>query len=377
MGQEGIRFFRKNRVLGKEGVMKKALVLAVVVGILGFAAVATPAWDYYVQLLVEKAKAEGGVIFSYGMPETWANYGEIYGYFEELYGIVQHDIDMGSSVVLARMTEENATKNDVADLKPSLASVLASRGLTSDYQCSCWDVWPESQHGVDPNTGSVWQAAYWGTLGFLVNVDIVKPVPRTWKDLLNPAYKGLIGYLDPRATGTGVNTIEAAAYALSGDPYNYKAGVEFFKKLHDMGLIGSVDPLVTVARFQRGEIGILINFDYNLLKWKEDNPQINSVVIIPEDGTISSGGGVIMAKNAPHPWTARLFLEYLLCGEGQVLYAKAFVHPMNPTVKLPPEVLEKFPPKEAYDVAVFIDYKKDAEITDDLQEYYSKMIGGG
>ncbi|RLE66259.1 MAG: hypothetical protein DRJ34_05485 [Thermoprotei archaeon] len=230
---------------------------------------------------------------------------------------------------------------------------------------------------LHPETGSVWQAAYWGTIGFLVNTDLVNPVPRSWKDLLNPAYKGLIEYLDPRATGTGVSTIEAASLAMSGDPYNYKAGVDFFKKLHDMGLVGSVDPLVTVAKFQRGETGILINFDYNLLKWKEDNPQIPSVVIIPEDGTISSGYAVVMAKNAVHPWTARLFLEYLLCGEGQILYAKAYVHPMNPTVKLPREILEKFPPAEAYESAVFTDYDKEAAIVSELQDYYSKAIGGG
>jgi len=359
--------------------MRKVALIVLGLGILGLAVGARPAWDYYVDLLFEKAKTEGGYIFTYGMPETWANYGEIFKHFEELYGIVQQDIDMGSSVVVARMTEENASKNDIADLKPALAAVLAARGLTSDYQCSCWDLWPETQHGVDPATGSVWQAAYWGTIGFLVNVDLVKHIPQTWADLLKYAdeYKGLIEYLDPRATGTGVNTIEAAALAVSGDPYNYKAGVDFFKKLHDAGAIGSVDPLVTVARFQRGETGILINFDYNLLKWKEDNPQINAVVVIPQDGTISCGGGVVMAKNAPHPWTARLFLEYLLCGEGQVLYAKAFVHPMNPSIKLPAEIEAKFPPKEAYKAAVFIDYQKELEIISALQDYYSKVIFGG
>ena len=84
-----------------------------------------------------------------------------------------------------------------------------------------------------------------------------------------------------------------------------------------------------------------------------------------------------MAKNAVHPWTARLFLEYLLCGEGQILYAKAYVHPMNPTVKLPREILEKFPPAEAYESAVFTDYDKEAAITPELQDYYSKAIGGG
>lgn len=330
----------------------------------------------YIEELVQAAKAEGGVIYTYGMPETWANYGEVFKGFEEAYGIRQEDIDMGSSVVLSRMTAENASKNDIADLKPSLAGILASRGLTSDYRATCWNLWPNSQHGVDADTGSVWRSPYWGTLAFLVNTDLVKSVPHTWKDLEDPIYKGLVEYLDPRATGTGVNTIEAAAYAVSGDPYNYEAGVNFFKKLHDMQIIGSVDPLVTVAKFQRGETAILINFDYNLLKWQADNPQIHSVIVIPSDGTLSTGGGVVMAKNAPHPNTAKLFLEYLLCGRGQELYAKAFVHPMNPTTKIPEGIASKFPPVDAYDNAVFVDYNKDAAITNKLQDYYSKAMGG-
>jgi len=87
--------------------------------------------------LAEKAKAEGGVINSYGMPETWANYGGIYAEFAKRYGITQQDIDMGSSVVLSRMTEENASKNDIADLKPSFAAQLAEKGLTMAYKVSC------------------------------------------------------------------------------------------------------------------------------------------------------------------------------------------------------------------------------------------------
>lgn len=359
--------------------MRKLLKVSLLVCAVAGSVFASIVVDYeaYVKELAQRARTEGGVINTYGMPETWANYGEIFTRFYELYGIVQEDIDMGSPVVLARMTEENASKNDVADLKPTFAILAAARGLTSDYCVSCWELLPENQRGKDPNTGSVWYTAYWGTIGWLVNVDMVKSIPYKWTDLLNPAYKGLIGYLDPRATGTGVTTVEAAAYAVSGDPFNYKAGVDFLKQLHDLGLIGSVDPLVTVARWQRGEIAILINFDYNLLKWKYDNPEINSVVVIPADGTISTGGGVIMAKNAPHPWTAKLFLEYLLCGEGQVLYAKAFVHPINPTVKLPEEILAKFPPKESYQSAIFMDYLKELEIIDALRDYYSKVVFGG
>lgn len=356
--------------------MKRLIVLVtlVVALIVVFATKLPPELNNsYILWLWENAKKEGGWIYTYGMPAIWANYGEIFGKFEEFFGIKQRDIDMGSAVVLARMTEENASKNDIADLKPSFAAELARRGLTSDYIPVDFHLIPEGQKGIDEKTKSVWIAAYKGTIGFLVNTQLVKQVPKTWRDLKNPAYKNLIVYLDPRATGTGVNTVEAIAYALTGDPYNYKVAIDFLKELHDMGLILSVDPKVSVAKWERGEAGIVINFDYNLLDWKEKNPHIPSVVVIPEDGTIASGGGVIIAKNAPHPYTARLFMEYLL-RYGQKLYAKAFVSPIIPSVEIPSEVKAKFPPAEAYKKVIFIDYQKDAEISKDLQDYYSKVI---
>jgi putative spermidine/putrescine transport system substrate-binding protein len=272
------------------------------------------------------------------------------------------------------MTEENASKNDIADLKPGLAMVLAERGLTSNYKSRLWYLIPKNQRGEAPN-GSVWQAGYRGTLGFLVNTNLVKKIPRKWKDLADPQYKGLVEYLDPRATGTGVNTVEAASYAVSGDPYNYKAGVEFLKKLHDMGVILSVEPKVEVAKFQRGETGILINFDYNLLKWKYELG-VPSEVVIPEDGTVASGGGVIMAKNAPHPNTAKLFMEFLFSRYGQSLYYGGYVTPIIPNIPIPEELKGKLLPSSVYKKVVFIDYKKDAETTPALQEYYNKVIGG-
>lgn len=323
--------------------------------------------------LEANAKKEEGILNSYGMPEVWANYGNIFAEFQKRYGITDQDIDMGSSVVFSRMTEENASKNDIADLKPSFAAKLADAGLTMDYKVSCWDQLPEGQKGVGKD-GSVWQAAYKGTLGWIVNTNIVSKVPKSWKELNDPAYKGLISYLDPRATGTGVNTVEAASYAASGDPYNYEAGAAFLADLQKAGVIASVDPKVDVSKFQRGEVAILINFDYNLLQWKKDLG-IPAEVVIPSDGTIASGGGVIAAKNAPHPYSAKLFLEFLLCGDGQQMYASAFVSPINPAVTIPPDVAAMFPPAEEYKNVAFIDYAKDAEISDALKEAWAKATG--
>jgi putative spermidine/putrescine transport system substrate-binding protein len=39
----------------------------------------------------------------------------------------------------------------------------------------------------------------------MVNVDALKgkPVPKSWKDLLNPTYRGMVGYLDPASAFVG------------------------------------------------------------------------------------------------------------------------------------------------------------------------------
>jgi putative spermidine/putrescine transport system substrate-binding protein len=50
------------------------------------------------------------------------------------------------------------------------------------------------------------------------------------------------------------------------------------------------------------------------------------------------------------------------------------VSPIRPDVELPPEIAKKFPPKEAYKHALFIDYKKEEKVSKPLIDYYTKVI---
>jgi putative spermidine/putrescine transport system substrate-binding protein len=323
--------------------------------------------------LAEKAKSEEKVISSYGMPDAWANYGAIFGEFQKRYGNVPQDIDMGGPEAVTRMTSENAGLNDLADIRVGFAMQLADAGLTADYKVSCWDLWPDDQKG-EGKDGSVWATTYRGTIGWIVNTNLVEKVPHTWAELNDPAYKGMISYLDPRVAAAGMSIVEAASYAMSSDPYNYQAGADYLAKLHNAGLVGIVDSRTDVSKFQRGEVGIMINWDYNLMNWQQ-TLGVPAEVVIPTDGSISSGYSVVIAKNAPQPYTARLFLEYLLCGDGQNLYAAGYVTPMNPNVKLPPEVAAIFPPAEEYAKVVSIDYAKEGEIADALKAAWATAVG--
>ena len=326
-----------------------------------------------IRALITAARAAGETeIFTYGMPDDWANYGGMAAELGRMTGARRSDIDMGSAVVLQRMTEENAARNDLADLKPSFARRLADAGMTADYKVTDWERIPADQRGEGRN-GSIWQAGYKGTLGFIVNREVVRAVPKTWADLANRALRGLVSYLDPRSTGTGVTTVLSAALATSGDAYNVRAGVEFLKSLHDAGNIAKVDPTVTTADFERGEVGVLINFDYNLLNWAS-RYNFRTEVVIPGDGTLSSGGGIIAARNAPHPNLARLFLELMLSRTGQSLLAASFVSPIRPDVTLPAEIAAKYPPAEAYARAQFVDYDREASVSDEVKAIYGAII---
>ena len=56
---------------------------------------------------------------------------------------------------------------------------------------------------------------------------------------------------------------------------------------------------------------------------------------------------------APHANAAKLLLEYEFSDAGQLAYAQGFVHPIRTSVKLPDDLLAKFPPAEAYNSVSF------------------------
>jgi putative spermidine/putrescine transport system substrate-binding protein len=83
-----------------------------------------------------------------------------------------------------------------------------------------------------------------------------------------------------------------------------------------------------------------------------------------------------MAKNAPHPNTAKLFMEFLFSKYGQSLFYEGYVSPILPGISVPDKVKSKLLAPSEYKNVKFIDYKKDQEVTPKLQEYYNKVIGG-
>lgn len=298
--------------------------------------------------LIAAAQKEG-VLVSYGLPDDWVNYGALRKIMENKYGIKTMDTDMGSGEIISALkAERNAPVADITDLGFNFATVVTDEKISAAYKNAHWDEIPS----YAKEASGLWAAAYWGAFAFTVNTDIVKNIPRTWDDLLKPEYKNMVTMKDPRESGTANMMVLAAAFAHGGSEKNVQPGLDFFKKLKAAGNIRPVSP--STSAIQKGEAPIALFWDFDGLSRKYSLPMPSLRVVIPQDGTVAGMYIQFMTVGAPHPNAAKLMLETEYSDEGQIEYAKGFVHPIRKSVKLPADLASKFPPDSDYAAVHFV-----------------------
>jgi putative spermidine/putrescine transport system substrate-binding protein len=292
--------------------------------------------------LVADAKTEGTIV-SYGEPDDWVNYGGLYKGFTAKYAITHQDTDMDSGTIISTLeAEKTSPVADTTDLGLAFGKLVEDNGLSQAYKNTNWAEIPD----YAKNPQGLWSAAYWGAMAFLVNADKVKVVPQSWEDLVKPDYKGMVCMKDPRSSATAQMIVLASAYAHGGTEANVQPGLDFFKKMIDGGILNGVSP--SSANIQKGECPITLQWDFDALSNKYGNPNMNLQVVIPTDGTVAGMYIQFVTAGAPHANAAKLLVDYEYSDEGQLAYAQGFVHPIRTSVKLPADLLAKFPPADAY-----------------------------
>jgi putative spermidine/putrescine transport system substrate-binding protein len=210
-------------------------------------------------------------------------------------------------------------------------------------------------------------------VAILVNTAALKgkPVPRSFADLLNPIYKGMIVYDDPRIHGTGF-TFVSGINAVLGGGRDLKTGFDYMRKLDANVLKYAKEN--SYNELLRGEIPIWINADGNGLKAKYvDKAPVE--VVIPAEGTLSMPLVMGLVKGAPHKEEAKRYLDWLLSDEAQHLMAESFFEPVMP-VKLNASLQAKFPPKSAYKKTKVIPLDQLAAQADGIKKRWEKEIEG-
>jgi len=280
-----------------------------------------------INALAEAAKQEG-TLHAIALPRDWANYGALIDGFKKKYGIkVEVENPTGASqdeinAVTSRKGEDNAP--DVLDLGSSFAQSAAQDGLLAPYMVAGFADIPDAQR----DSIGRWANDYGGYISFGCDAKRVRTCPTSFKDLLQPQYKGQIALNgNPTKSGSAFGAVYAAALANGGSFDDIQPGIDFFAKLKKSGNFTSVES--TPATVQNGKTPISIDWDYLNAGYTDEfkSKGLDWTVAVPSDGKFSQYYSQAINKDAPHPAAARLWQEYLYSAEGQNIRLKGYARP--------------------------------------------------
>lgn len=288
-----------------------------------------------VAALERAARAEGKLV-SVGMPDDWANWKDTWADLNRLYGLAHVDTDMSSAEEIAKMIAEGKNGTvDIGDVGFEFGAIARSRGVTAAYKPSTWAQVPDWAKDADGH----WALAYTGTIALAVNTKRLPALPKTWKEVFASKARVDIGEVG-RAAQANAGVL-AAAVALGGDEHKLDAAIAAFAQLAREGRLVSVNP--STALMERGEADIFVMWDFNALAYRDKLPnKADYSIVIPADGSVTSGYTTVINVNAPHPNAARLAREYIFSDAGQLNLARGYARPVRiDHLKLPADVAPK------------------------------------
>ena len=157
--------------------------------------------------------------------------------------------------------------------------------------------------------------------GFIAyNTKLVKPADlKSYKDLLDPKWKGKMVAYDPRRRGG------------SGGPmrflyYSPDLGPDFVYKLFSkMGITLGTDSRLLMDWLATGKYQLLLfpgGTDFN--KAKQQGLPVDKITHLTGEGVAmhAGAGAVSLVNRAPHPNAAKVFINWFLSREGQMAYQK-------------------------------------------------------
>jgi putative spermidine/putrescine transport system substrate-binding protein len=305
----------------------------------------------------------------YNCPPEWADWASQLKSIKAKTGITVPPDNKNSGQTLAQLVAEKASPvADIAYFGVTFGIQAKKEGVVANYKPAHWNDIPA---GLKDPEGA-WFTIHSGTLGLMVNVDALrgKPVPKSWKDLLNPQYKGLVGYLDPASAFVGYVGAVAVNQAMGGNLNNFDRAIKYFAELQKNQPI--VPKQTSYARVLSGEIPILFDYDFNAYRARYKD-KANVAFVIPAEGTVIVPYVMSLVAKGPRPNEGKKVLDHLMSDEGQAIWANAYLRPVREKA-ISKEAQSRFLPGSEYARAKTVDYGKMAEVQKGFSERYLKEV---
>ncbi|MCW2311831.1 ABC transporter substrate-binding protein [Rhodoferax antarcticus] len=241
----------------------------------------------------------------------------------------------GSGEALAQLiAEKENPKTDIwfgGTGDPHLQA--AELGLTMEYKSPTLpqlQTWAQQQAA---QSGYKTVGIYSGPLGFGYNTELLAKkkllVPKTWNDLLNPAFKGEIQVANPASSGTAYTMIATLVQLMGEDK-----AFDYLKKLHKNISQYTRSGTAPIKAAARGETMVSISFVHDAPGEKINGFPVEAIT--PTDGTGAEIGSMSIIKGARNLDAAKKFYEWALTPAAQEIAAaaKQFQVPSNKAAKV-------------------------------------------
>ena len=290
------------------------------------------------QRLIEGAKKEGTLTL-YTSAQT-SDMGPVTAAFEKKYGVKVNIWRAGSEAILQRDVNEARARRHEVDIfetnGPELEALHREKILQEVKSPHLAELMPQA---VTPHRE--WIATRLNIFVSAYNTNLVKKeeLPRTWRDLLDPKWKGKLG-------------IEAydhdwysGVIGELGEP-----GLKLFRDIVATNGISVRKGHTLLSNLVvSGEVPLALTvYHYRAEHLKSEGAPIDWFVFPP---AIARPNGVAMARNAPRPHAAVLFFDFMLSDAQEILLKRSF----TPTSTRLASALKNVPPFKFVDSGVILD----------------------
>jgi len=259
--------------------------------------------------------------------------------FEKATGTTVAVVQKATGEMLAQIKAEAANpKGDVWWAGPADSYLQAAEnGLLETYRsANVAQLYPWAQRISEISNYRV-AGVYGGILALGYNTEIGAkkklPVPKCWKDLLNPALKGEVMLGNPNSSGTAYLML-ASLVQIMGEEEAFKYMVELNRNVASYARSG-IGPMTAVTR---GEVYAGSTVLHGVI-----NEIVRGFPVLPTlpcEGVGYEVGSMAIIKGARNLDAAKKFYDWALTAEGQKigLDVKEFAIPTNRSVALPAQV---------------------------------------
>jgi iron(III) transport system substrate-binding protein len=297
-----LTFNRRDVLIGSTALAAGAVFAAPVRAAAPPAEAITPA-------LIEAAKKEGKLAFYTAMDLQFAN--KLGKAFEAKYpGIAVRVERSGAERVFTRIGQEYSTNIHAVDVVNTADQahciVWNKNGWLAPYLPQEVAQYFDKDYYA-PDATSITTRILVSPIAYNTNLVKKEDAPKSFKDLLDPKWKGKMVKAHPAYSGTIMN----ATFEIARD-----LGWGYLEKLAQQNVMQVQSATDTPKRISLGERAIMVDgAGYLVIRYKEAGQPVD--VIYPEEGTPLATGPSAVFKAAPNPNAARLFQNWMHSREAQ------------------------------------------------------------